>query len=75
MATQRQVPKPHIDTQRCTGCGWCVPSCPLHLLSLEPQGWKKFSTLAQADVCTGCAQCALRCPFDAITMRKDAAPA
>ena len=68
MPSPRTVPKPVIDTSRCTGCGWCVPACNLHLLSLEPQGWKKFSVLSDIDACTGCRKCAVRCPFDAISM-------
>ncbi|APW37343.1 hypothetical protein RD110_09170 [Rhodoferax koreense] len=69
MKTSRQVPNPVIDTARCTGCGWCVPTCHLHLLSLERQGWEKFSVLSNADACTGCTKCAVRCPFGAITMQ------
>lgn len=69
MTTPRPVPKPDIDTTRCTGCGWCVPTCHLHLLSLEAQGWKKFSVVSDLDACTGCKKCAVRCPFEAITMR------
>jgi len=68
MASSRPVPKPVIDTNRCTGCGWCVPTCHLHLLSLERQGWEKFSVLSDMDACTGCKKCAVRCPFGAITM-------
>ena len=68
MASSRPVPKPVIDTNRCTGCGWCVPTCHLHLLSLERQGWEKFSVLSDIDACTGCKKCAVRCPFGAITM-------
>ncbi len=70
MNPSRPVPKPVIDTNRCTGCGWCVPTCHLHLLSLERQGWEKFSVLNDIDACTGCKKCAVRCPFDAITMRE-----
>jgi len=70
MKTSRPVLTPDIDTARCTGCGWCVPTCHLHLLSLEVQGWKKFSTLHDADTCTGCRKCAAKCPFGAITMRE-----
>ena len=29
---------PFIDTQRCTGCGWCVAVCPPHVLSLQVLG-------------------------------------
>lgn len=59
---------PQIDTARCTGCGWCVAACPLDLLSLERQGWKKFSALHDSERCTGCQYCALKCPFNVITM-------
>lgn len=69
MNATRQVPKPIIDTNRCTGCGWCVPTCNLHLLSLERQGWQKFSVLSDAQACTGCRKCETKCPFGAITMR------
>jgi ferredoxin len=63
---------PEIDTQRCTGCGWCVGVCPPHVLSLQVQGTERFgpkrSVLDDAPGCTGCALCAVRCPFDAIRM-------
>ena len=62
------VPKPVIDTARCTGCGWCVPTCNLRLLSLERKGWQKFSVLSDSDACTGCRKCETKCPFGAITM-------
>ena len=61
---------PVIDLKRCTGCGWCVAACPLDLLSLEREGWKKHSTLHEAERCTGCAYCAVRCPFGVITMQE-----
>ena len=59
---------PTIDTARCTGCGRCVAACHLHLLSLERQGWKKFSTLHESDRCSGCKACEVTCPFGAISM-------
>jgi NAD-dependent dihydropyrimidine dehydrogenase PreA subunit len=68
MNPSRSILIPVIDSTRCTGCGWCVPSCPLHLLSLQPQGWRKFSTLHDAERCVGCRKCEPRCPFGAIRM-------
>ncbi|MFI8615713.1 ATP-binding protein [Acidovorax sp. NPDC077693] len=74
---------PAIDTDRCTGCGWCVAVCAPHVLSLQVQVqvqgdsvWgPKRSALHDAAGCTGCALCAIRCPFDAIRMvRTGAAP-
>jgi ferredoxin len=61
---------PAIDRQRCTGCGWCVAACDLHLLNLETVRWEKSSVLHDAKQCTGCGLCAVKCPFKAITMRK-----
>jgi ferredoxin len=61
--------RPDIDTARCTGCGRCVAACHLHLLSLERQGWEKFSALHETDRCTGCKACEVTCPFSAISMR------
>ncbi len=70
-ATPRKA-LPTIDTDRCTGCGWCIAVCPPHVLSLQVQGPKpwgpKRSTLHDEPGCTGCALCAVRCPFDAIRM-------
>ncbi|MDM0047665.1 4Fe-4S dicluster domain-containing protein [Variovorax sp. J22R115] len=62
--------QPDVDAARCTGCGWCVAACDLHLLCLEVVDWKKYSTLAAADLCTGCSDCAVKCPFHAISMRR-----
>jgi ferredoxin len=61
---------PIVDPARCTGCGWCVAACDLHLLSLEVVQWRKTSTLHDADQCTGCSDCAVTCPFRAISMHK-----
>ena len=68
MPPPRQRLIPIINTARCTGCGWCVPTCHLHLLSLEVQHWRKTSVLHDADTCTGCRKCAVKCPFGVITM-------
>ncbi|BCO25304.1 4Fe-4S ferredoxin, iron-sulfur binding domain protein [Rhodoferax lithotrophicus] len=55
-----------IDASRCTGCGWCVAACPLNLLSLEPQGWKKHAVIDDEATCTGCKKCEKRCLFKAL---------
>ena len=65
---------PHIDTERCTGCGWCVAACPPRVLSLEVVAWRKRSVLHDAPACTGCSKCERRCPFGVITMRKTQRP-
>ena len=55
-----------VVTGRCTGCGWCVAACPLDLLSLQPQGWRKFALVEREQLCTGCLKCQNRCLFGAI---------
>lgn len=67
MATERKA-LPAIDTDRCTGCGWCVAVCPPHVMSLGVKNWTKYAQLHDEAGCTGCAQCAVKCPFDAIAM-------
>ena len=59
---------PQIDTQRCTGCGWCVAACPPHVLSLQHHGWQKHAVLHNIRGCTGCSLCERRCPFGVISM-------
>ncbi len=74
MPAARRPLLPDIDTARCTGCGWCVGACPFHLLTLDPQGWRKVSVLRDADRCTGCRKCEVKCPFNVITMRDGLPP-
>lgn len=74
MPAKRFVLLPEIDASRCTGCGWCVAACPLHLLSLERTGWRKSSVIHGADLCTGCGKCEAKCWFNAIVMVKHQRP-
>ena len=50
-----------IDTERCCGCGLCVPLCPSHTIALKN---------GKANVCgsqsLGCDHCAAACPESAI---------
>jgi len=48
--------------EECTGCGTCIPSCPVQ--AIHPQdGRAKISP-----ACKGCGICVLRCPVHAIRM-------
>lgn len=62
---------PVIARNLCTGCGWCVAACPVHLLVLEvdAQG-RKAAELADPDPCTGCGKCIPVCNFRAIELAK-----
>ncbi|MEO3767841.1 4Fe-4S binding protein [Streptomyces sp. B5E4] len=48
-------------TDRCTGCGACLLTCPAH--AVRPRGGALF---VRADLCTGCLECVEVCPADAI---------
>lgn len=61
---------PIVDTSHCTGCGWCVAACPLHLLSLERLGWKKSAVVHDSAACTGCKKCEFKCLFKVITVER-----
>ncbi len=60
-----------IDCERCKGCGVCVASCPLDVLSMSEQvngkGYQ-FAVMSSPDKCTGCASCAIICPDSCITV-------
>jgi ferredoxin len=53
----------------CTGCGACVPACPVRALSLEsaqPQGRGHKAVVVDAARCTGCGACLPACPRQAL---------
>jgi NAD-dependent dihydropyrimidine dehydrogenase PreA subunit len=56
---------PHIDLEKCVGCGACVR--PAHCEALELRGEK--AAFVAPELCTSCAVCFWLCPHDAITMR------
>ncbi len=57
----------HVDLDKCTVCGRCVPVCPfaaIELIGPVKTGEIRFIEAA----CEGCGTCAAECNFDAITM-------
>ncbi len=67
-------PKAFVQLEKCTGCVYCVNSCPFDCIAMEPapavlKGAGGISlTIATVDQkkCTGCTVCELDCPYDAI---------
>jgi len=64
-----------IDTERCKGCGLCVPVCPKGILVISKRSNKHGYFPAETDNvgCTGCAACAVICPDAAIEVHRDEA--
>ncbi|MBN1593123.1 MAG: FAD-binding protein [Candidatus Coatesbacteria bacterium] len=51
-----------IDIDLCTGCGVCVPSCPLGALSLND------GVAVASEACNDCAACISVCPVEALSI-------
>ena len=55
----------------CTGCGACVPACPVRALSLEselPGGMGRKLVVIEATRCSGCGTCLPACPRRALRL-------
>jgi len=59
----------HVDINKCTGCGSCVPVCPFGLI--EIRGEKAHIS----EGCTLCGACVEACPFNAISIERETAEA
>jgi NAD-dependent dihydropyrimidine dehydrogenase PreA subunit len=53
---------PHIDPDKCNGCGLCVTDCPTGAVAM--QGSR--AVIARPDLCSYCADCEDICPTEAI---------
>jgi 2-oxoglutarate ferredoxin oxidoreductase subunit delta len=60
-----------VDTEKCKGCGVCVPNCPTGTIALAKEVNSKgynYLYMANPDNCIGCANCATVCPDAVITV-------
>lgn len=59
--------------ENCTGCGCCLPLCPVAALTLDtdqPQGWGRKRAVVKVALCLGCGACTPSCPRCALVMER-----
>jgi nitroreductase/NAD-dependent dihydropyrimidine dehydrogenase PreA subunit len=58
----REITPPHINIDKCTGCGLCVKVCPALVFELR----EKKSEVIYGEGCFACGHCWAVCPEDAV---------
>ena len=68
-----QRPKAFVELDKCTGCVYCVHSCPFDCITMDPapktlagDGIAARVAVVELKRCTGCTVCEIDCPYDAI---------
>lgn len=56
----------YVQSEHCSGCKSCLPLCPYHAITLDPQTRK--ATINEA-LCKGCGTCVASCPSGSIVQR------
>lgn len=56
----------------CSGCGRCLPTCPVKVISLEaeqPDGSGRKRAVIDQELCLGCGVCIRNCPREGLVMQ------
>ncbi|MFP4249931.1 MAG: 4Fe-4S dicluster domain-containing protein [Armatimonadota bacterium] len=62
---------PHVDVNRCIGCGGCANVCPARCIRVVDESQSERVLVFLHERCTFCGRCAEVCPVDAIEMSKE----
>jgi hydrogenase-4 component H len=62
---------PHVDVNRCIGCGGCANVCPARCIRVVDEDQSTRVLVFLHERCTFCGRCAEVCPVDAIEMSKE----
>ena len=60
------MPKPVIDSKKCTKCGTCIDICPVQVFVKEDDK----VIVKNPKACIGCRACEVQCPEDAIKVEE-----
>ena len=60
------MPKPIVDSKKCTGCAKCEEVCPVDVFSIEDGK----AVVKNPDACIGCKACEASCPEKAIVVEE-----
>jgi NAD-dependent dihydropyrimidine dehydrogenase PreA subunit len=53
-----------VDSEKCTGCGWCMELCPVDVFEMK----KRKSIPVRTQNCLGCGTCTAVCDTGAIVV-------
>ena len=63
---------PHVELERCNGCGKCVNRCPVEAMTLvsanDPVKPNRRKAVVDVDRCLGCGICTRVCPTDGLSL-------